>query len=210
MPFQAWNDGYHGHSFRGDGYYAGQSWYDRIYYQGGKARRENDEKSSSPSNTPSSADGGSALAGLLIMAALIGFGLFNASPPSQPSSAIPNPDITTRPITSAAAPTDTQTQPGAGWQYTDATVNLPDQGIPGAQIASRVQLRLTELGYPAGAADGVWGAKSRLALRFFKSANGLEPNDSWDDATGVRLFSESAVRPPAPVATRKQNRKTRL
>jgi hypothetical protein len=69
--------------------------------------------------------------------------------------------------------------------------------LPSDQIA-RVQLCLKELGYLADRADGVWGPKSRSALRAFKAANALLVNDSWNEATNVALFSASAPHAPAP------------
>src|SRR5262249_26219820 len=59
----------------------------------------------------------------------------------------------------------------------------PLQGVnklsppPGDIMAA--QNRLIELGFLAGPADGVWGTKSRRALRAFKIANGLAANDKW-------------------------------
>jgi hypothetical protein len=63
-----------------------------------------------------------------------------------------------------------------------------------------VQNRLIELGYLGGAADGVWGPRSRGALRGFKAANGLPADDKWDEAINRRLLSASAARSPAPLA----------
>ena len=44
------------------------------------------------------------------------------------------------------------------------------------------QNRLIELGSLAGPSDGVWGTKSRMALRAFKIANALAADDKWDKA----------------------------
>jgi Putative peptidoglycan binding domain len=63
-----------------------------------------------------------------------------------------------------------------------------------------IQNRLIQLGYLAGPADGVWGSKSRSALKSFKSANGLSSDDVWDNTVSNRLFSSSAARAPLPVA----------
>jgi peptidoglycan hydrolase-like protein with peptidoglycan-binding domain len=63
------------------------------------------------------------------------------------------------------------------------------------------QSRLIELGYLAGPADGVWGTKSRMALRAFKIANGLAADDKWEDAVIGRLYSNHAARSPVPLAT---------
>ena len=70
---------------------------------------------------------------------------------------------------------------------------------PGNIMAA--QNRLIELGFLAGPADGVWGTKSRMALRAFKIANGLAADDKWDDLVSSRLYSTQAARSPLPLAT---------
>jgi hypothetical protein len=70
---------------------------------------------------------------------------------------------------------------------------------PGNIMAA--QNRLIELGFLAGPADGVWGTKSRMALRAFKIANGLTADDKWDDLVSSRLYSTQAARSPLPLAT---------
>jgi hypothetical protein len=68
-------------------------------------------------------------------------------------------------------------------------------------VIMTAQNRLIELGFLAGPADGVWGTKSRAALRAFKIANGLAADDKWDDLVSGRLYSTRAVRSPLPLAT---------
>jgi len=63
------------------------------------------------------------------------------------------------------------------------------------------QNRLIELGFLKGPADGVWGTKSRTALRAFKIANGFTADDRWDDSVSGRLYSTQAARSPLPLAT---------
>jgi ATP-dependent DNA helicase RecQ len=63
------------------------------------------------------------------------------------------------------------------------------------------QNRLIELGFLAGPSDGVWGTKSRMALRAFKVANALAADDKWDDQVSSRLYSIQAARSPHPPAT---------
>ena len=63
------------------------------------------------------------------------------------------------------------------------------------------QNRLIELGFLKGPADGVWGAKSRTALRAFKVANGFTADDKWDALVSGRLYSTQAARSPLPLAT---------
>jgi peptidoglycan hydrolase-like protein with peptidoglycan-binding domain len=63
------------------------------------------------------------------------------------------------------------------------------------------QNRLIELGFLKAPADGIWGTKSRTALRAFKVANGLAADDKWDDLVSGRLYSAQAARSPLPLAT---------
>jgi peptidoglycan hydrolase-like protein with peptidoglycan-binding domain len=63
------------------------------------------------------------------------------------------------------------------------------------------QNRLIELGFLAGPSDGVWGTKSRMALRAFKIANALAADDKWDDQVSSRLYSIQAARSPHPPTT---------
>jgi len=73
-------------------------------------------------------------------------------------------------------------------------LNPPPNDIVAAQN------RLMELRFLAGPSDGVWGTKSRMALRAFKIANGLAADDKWDDLVSARLCSTQAVRLPLPLA----------
>jgi peptidoglycan hydrolase-like protein with peptidoglycan-binding domain len=64
-----------------------------------------------------------------------------------------------------------------------------------------IQTRFIELGYLGGSADGLWGAKSRAALRAFKSAQGFDSDEVWSDTVRQRLFAKNAVRAHAPIAS---------
>ena len=85
---------------------------------------------------------------------------------------------------------------------TAAVAPLQDAKLnPQPSDVKAAQNRLIELGFLAGPADGVWGTKSRMALRAFKIANGLAGNDKWDDLSSSRLYSTQAARSPLPLAT---------
>jgi hypothetical protein len=60
--------------------------------------------------------------------------------------------------------------------------------------ATRVQQRLADLGFFLGVPNGIFGPRSRQALREFKSANGLVPDDRWDANIQARLFDLHAQR----------------
>ena len=57
----------------------------------------------------------------------------------------------------------------------------PDQGISG------LQARLRNLGYPAGPIDGIFGPKTRLALRFFQADQSLESTGTPDASTRAKI-----------------------
>ncbi|MCC8978672.1 peptidoglycan-binding protein [Bradyrhizobium acaciae] len=62
------------------------------------------------------------------------------------------------------------------------------------ETAIAAQKRLLDLGFFRGPINGVWGPQSRSALKAFKSANGLSPDDSYDVASAERLHSTAALR----------------
>ncbi|WP_315715374.1 MULTISPECIES: peptidoglycan-binding domain-containing protein [unclassified Bradyrhizobium] len=76
-------------------------------------------------------------------------------------------------------------------QPDDLATNLLD-----LDIAIAVQRRLLALGFFRGPVNGVWGPQSRSALRAFKIANSLPPDDIYDDATAGRLNSAAAIHMP--------------
>ena len=70
------------------------------------------------------------------------------------------------------------------------TVTTPEQlDLRDIENAKRVQQRLIDLGFLYGAADGVWGQRSRRALQEFRAANGIGESDTWDEATQERLLT---------------------
>ena len=61
-------------------------------------------------------------------------------------------------------------------------------------IAVEVQLRLKERGFlKTSVIDGVWGPRSRLALRDFKAANRLPRTDEWDISSQSALFDNTSA-----------------
>jgi len=70
------------------------------------------------------------------------------------------------------------------------TVTTPQQlDLSDIENAKRVQQRLIDLGFLFGAADGIWGQRSRRALQEFRSTNGIGGGDTWDEATQEQLLS---------------------
>ena len=56
--------------------------------------------------------------------------------------------------------------------------------------AMRIHARLHELGFYNGKNETLWSGASRLALRTFKTKNGLPPDDKWDAQVELALFPE--------------------
>jgi peptidoglycan hydrolase-like protein with peptidoglycan-binding domain len=78
---------------------------------------------------------------------------------------------------------------------TSTSIVVPDD-------TTAVQGRLIDLGYLIGTPDGLWGNKSRQALRAFKAANGIQAHDKWDSEISAKLFSTQAARSPTRAAVR--------
>ncbi len=64
---------------------------------------------------------------------------------------------------------------------------------PGRSRTRFVQVRLGELGYPAGVADGLWGRTSRAALQAFQRDQELAASGRLDSATLQRLRHRSLL-----------------
>jgi len=135
------------------------------------------------------------------------------SEPPQ-SSALPDPDAsfydpsarTLDPITvSPTQSSETRTAALPPVQSPTYTTRRPDEPLMNPQIldladldaASQVQRRLQERGFFHGLIDGVWGQRSRIALRDFKIHNGLGSDDRWDLRTQLAVFDDRY--PVAPV-----------
>ena len=73
----------------------------------------------------------------------------------------------------------------------DTAPTPPQLDLRQMEDAKRVQQRLIDLGFLFGAADGVWGPRSRKALQDFRVANGIGGSDAWDEATQERLLTSS-------------------
>lgn len=62
--------------------------------------------------------------------------------------------------------------------------------MPSAEALKGMQARLTELGFPAGGADGKPGPRTRAALRAYQGARGLTPDGYADAALIDRIRAE--------------------
>jgi hypothetical protein len=65
--------------------------------------------------------------------------------------------------------------------------------LPRVEEAKRVQQRLADLGFFVGTPTGIWGPRSRQALRDFKIANGLVADERWDMRTETALGNPQAL-----------------
>ncbi|UVF22283.1 hypothetical protein HPT29_026755 (plasmid) [Microvirga terrae] len=131
----------------------------------------------------------------------------------QPS-ALPDPDAsyydpnarTLYPeAASPASPAETKTVALPPVQRPAYAVRRPEEPVLEPQVldlasleaAAQVQRRLQERGFFQGLIDGVWGRRSRVALRDFKIRNGLGSDDRWDLRTQLAIFDDRYTAAPA-------------
>ncbi|MGO4389072.1 peptidoglycan-binding protein [Microvirga sp. 2YAF29] len=116
---------------------------------------------------------------------------------SAPAAPVAIPQTQLPPPASAPAPSPVQPLPppveiaqtpsaGAGSYAAEPS------DLMRVENATRIQQRLADLGYFSGIVDGMWGPRSRTALRDFKLANGLARDDVWDERTETTLFTQYA------------------
>ncbi|WP_414475829.1 peptidoglycan-binding protein [Microvirga sp. M2] len=117
-----------------------------------------------------------------------------ATPVAVPQSQIPQPANTPAPspVQSLPPPVDIASIPGTGGGAAAYAAEFSD--LLRVEDATRIQQRLSDLGYLTGIVDGMWGPRSRTALRDFKMANGLARDDVWDERTETALLSQYARR----------------
>jgi peptidoglycan hydrolase-like protein with peptidoglycan-binding domain len=118
------------------------------------------------------------------------------SPPSAPAPA---------PVQPLPSPIEIGQAPDTGASGTSAADEMSD--LLQVEDATRIQQRLSDLGFFSGIVDGMWGPRSRTALRDFKMANGLARDDVWDERSQKALFSQYA-RSASGVLTSKTDRWT--
>lgn len=113
-----------------------------------------------------------------------------AAPVAVPQTQLPQPSYTPAPspVQPLPPPVEITQAPSAG-----AGTYAAERGdLLRVEDAIRVQQRLADLGYFSGIVDGMWGPRSRTALRDFKMANGLPRDDVWDERTETTLFTQYA------------------
>lgn len=84
------------------------------------------------------------------------------------------------------------------WQPTEPEMTPQVLDLTNLEAAAKVQRRLQERAFFHGLIDGVWGKRSRIALRDFKIRNGLGADDRWDLQTQLAVFDDRY--PTAPAA----------
>jgi hypothetical protein len=124
----------------------------------------------------------------------------DTTPSLQPPDVTPNPLIpivirrSTPPNAEASdLPPHTEISPSPITvpESVDTAPTPPQLDLRQVEDAKRVQQRLIDLGFLFGAADGVWGPRSRKALQDFRVGNGIGDSDAWDEATQERLLTSS-------------------
>lgn len=83
---------------------------------------------------------------------------------------------------------------------TSATYALLQNGSYGTDVRM-LQVRLSELGYYAGGADGVFGTSTENAVKTFQRTNSLSADGQAGEATQKKLYSASAKSASSPVKT---------
>lgn len=113
--------------------------------------------------------------------------------PTVETSKGPSPQLQAAPpivVEAAATPLPNLT-PRNWWHRPEEPEMVPQVlDLASLDAAAQVQRRLEERGYFRGLVDGVWGPRSRIALRDFKSQNRLARDDSWDLRTQLALFND--------------------
>ena len=84
----------------------------------------------------------------------------------------------------AAAPADPAPQASTGY----TTLSVGDRG----DAVRAMQTRLNELGYNCGSVDGIFGSRTRRAVRYFQDAIGFTQNGVASPAVQERLFAANA------------------
>jgi len=74
----------------------------------------------------------------------------------------------------------------------------------------KLQVRLAELGYYNGGADGIFGSSTEAAVKSFQRNNSLTADGQAGEQTQKKLYSSSAASAPRPVATADPNAKRTL
>lgn len=127
--------------------------------------------------------------------------LTKPSAPADPDAAYYDPSISTlnpqRPAPPPAPETKTAALPpipapsmNPKWRPDDPDMQPQVLDLAHLEAAAQVQRRLQERGYFRGIVDGIWGQRSRVALRDFKIQNRLPQDDRWDLRTQLAVFDD--------------------
>jgi peptidoglycan hydrolase-like protein with peptidoglycan-binding domain len=125
----------------------------------------------------------------------------SSEPKSLPPAVTPSPDVRTV----AVPPLQPSTH--FKWRPEDPVLEPQVLNLANIDASAQVQRRLQERGFFVGLVDGVWGPKSRIALRDFKAANGLGSDDQWSQQVQLALFDDrysaasAGYSPPDPLTT---------
>lgn len=111
-------------------------------------------------------------------------------PPGTPApSATPTPVLTAEP-TAALTPAVTSTPVIT---FTPAPSEYPKLSLGSrGEAVEALQDRLNELGYKSGSSDGVFGANTKQAVRYFQDAIGASQDGVATDRLQQRLFANNA------------------
>ena len=116
--------------------------------------------------------------------------------PSRPETP-PPPSISVNPAPPTPLNADVLPAQANSIRTDNASTEAQALDLLDLQDATSVQKRLVELGFLSVPPNGIWGPRSRQALRDFKHVNGLPPDDAWDSLTNKKLFSSNAEKKTA-------------
>ncbi len=107
---------------------------------------------------------------------------------------------------SSAAVARVQVSSGSKSSSSSSLLKVGSQGT----AVRKLQVRLAELGYYSGGADGIYGSSTENAVKTFQRSNGLSGDGQAGDQTIKKVYSDSAKSASRPVATADPNAKRAL
>lgn len=131
--------------------------------------------------------------------ALVSIGAHATHPDPEPPPPPDAPEANAADVVETSSLPDANLIGAASWDpAAQPTLKI---GSADSEATERAQLRLAELGYAPGAADGDYGRRSRAAVIRFQLAQGLDVDGALGPMTWVKLAEAQAPRPPPPTHT---------
>lgn len=110
--------------------------------------------------------------------------------PTYAAPEVPTATPTTPPVTTATPRPTTTTKPSSS-SSSSSTSDTLRKGDKGSDVR-KMQKRLSELGYPVGVIDGVWGDDTQLAVNLFQCAISYTEHDYATSGMLKKLYAKNA------------------